>query len=154
METPAEERNIYELFRISVLLKGLISVVEVVAGALILFIPPAIFIALSTWFIGFIPGGFLSEHIMAEVLKYTSGTAVFLSLYLLSRGLIKSFLIWALLKNKLWAYPASLVVLSLFLIYQVYQIATQHSVLVVGITLFDIVVMYFIWREYKIVQAH
>lgn len=154
METVTEEKNIYELFRISVLIKGAISVAEIIVGVLILFIPTPVFLSFSTWLVTLIPNAFLSAHLLAEVLKYTSGTALFLSAYLLSRGLVKVFLIWALLKNKLWAYPASLVILSLFVLYQLYQIAREHSVLVIGITLFDLVVMYFIWREYQIVKAH
>lgn len=154
METPAEEHTIYEFFLISVLLKGLISVVEVVAGVFIFFIPSAMFLALVNQLVAFVPDGTLSTALLAEVAKYTSSTAQFFAFYLLSRGLVKVFLIWALLKNKLWAYPASLGVLSLFVLYQLYQIVVDHSILVMGITVFDLVVMYFIWREYRIVQTH
>jgi uncharacterized membrane protein len=91
---------------------------------------------------------------MLEVAKYTTGTVTFVALYLISRGLIKAFLIGALLKNKLWAYPWSLVVLALFVVYQLYQILTAHSLIVIAITLFDLVVMYFIYREWRIVKEH
>lgn len=157
-ETPAEEKQIYEFFLVSVLLKGFISVMEVVAGVAILFIPTELFLSVTTSVVQTMPPvapfTFISEHLLAEVAKYTSATAVFLSVYLLSRGLVKTGLIWALLKNKLWAYPVSLVILAGFVAYQFYQIATGHSLLVIGITLFDLVVMYFIWREYRIVRAH
>jgi uncharacterized membrane protein len=158
ISSPTEEKNIYTLFRVSVILKGLISLAEVVAGLAILFVPPAIILAIATVVANSMPPGApfagISVRLLAEAQRYTSGTARFLSLYLVSRGVVKAFLIWALLKNKLWAYPASLLVLAGFVIYQSYQIATTHSLIVIGITLFDLVVMYFIWREYRIVKAH
>ncbi len=157
-ETQETEHHVYEFFRFGVVLKGLISIAEVVAGILILVIP-------HTYIVHFVQVvaditrsqeryGFLLSHITKELEAFTTGAVVFLALYLLSRGLIKAGIIWGLLANKLWAYPVSLIVLGLFLIYQLYQIATTHSILVVGITLFDIFVMYFIWREYKIVTSH
>jgi uncharacterized membrane protein len=48
----------------------------------------------------------------------------------------------------------ALLVLAAFLVYQAYQIATTHSLIVIGITLFDLIVMYFIWREWRIVVRH
>ncbi len=150
------EHTVYELFKWSVILKGVISIAEVIVGIGILLTPRDIVITLVQG-----AGAFLSTHadsgvamkVVEELAKFGSGTAVFVALYLLSRGLIKCFLIWGLLRNLLWAYPASLTVLGLFLIYQLYDIVTTGSVFVIGITLFDLVVMYFIWREWRIVLA-
>jgi uncharacterized membrane protein len=70
----------------------------------------------------------------------------------LSRGLVKFALVVALLKNQLWAYPSSLVVLGLFVVYQMYQIATAFSALLVFLTIFDLIVIWFIWKEYQVVR--
>lgn len=158
METIEEEKEIYQFFRISVILKGLISLAEVVVGSLLLIIPYTFFVRV----VEIIIEGPLRDpsyssiaeplHIIAS--QFTAGTALFLAIYLLSRGLVKVFIIWGLLKNKLWAYPVSLVVLSAFLLYQFYQIYAGHGMLVVAISIFDIVVMYFIYREWKIVEGH
>lgn len=153
METLQEERSVYHWFLFSILLKGGISVAEVVAGVVVLFIPPWIITSLVHALAAAASASpALSHLILEEAGHYTSGTAQFLSLYLLSRGLVKVFLIWGLLRNKLWAYPTSLVIMSLFVLYQFWQIAVDRSLLVVAITLFDFVVMYFIWREWKIVE--
>lgn len=153
-----EERTIFELFRISVILKGLISVTEVVAGTLLLVIPTAAI----TKIILLLAHGELVEETSSTLANYaalfansfTVSVQLFVAFYLLSRGLIKVLLVVGLLKGKLWAYPASLVVLNLFVAYQLYQIATTRSFLVILITIFDVVVIYFIWREYKIVREH
>lgn len=145
---------VYEFFLWSVLVKGAISLAEVIGGIVVLFIPPTTIVQAALFVLNYLPLSHLQNALMQEVATYTSGAVLFVALYLLSRGLIKVFLIWSLLKNRLWAYPASLVVLGLFLIYQMYQIATLHSLIVTGITLFDIVVMYFIYREWRIVTRH
>lgn len=157
METPQTEENIFELFRISVLLKGAISLVEVLSGIFILVTPRDFVLHLVT-LLTHDEGtqaqhDFITTHLLQLAQQFTAATT-FVAIYLLSRGLVKVFLIWALLKNKLWAYPVSLVVLTLFLIYQTYQIITMHSVIVLGISIFDLFVIYFIWREYQIVRAH
>jgi uncharacterized membrane protein len=157
MESPQEEKTIYELFRISIVLKGLISIAEVIVGALILFTPSAWIVALAARLAAGAAlqgGGAILSRIALELSTFTAATATFLGLYLLSRGLIKTVLITGLFKNQLWAFPASIGVLGLFLIYQFYQIITVPSIFVVGLTIFDLVVLYLIWREYRILRTH
>ncbi len=63
-------------------------------------------------------------------------------------------LVLALLRSQLWAYPASLVVLGLFILYQIHEIVKAHSVVVIAVTLFDLIVVWLIWREWQIVKEH
>ena len=153
METQAEEKVVYQFFLWSILVKGAISLAELIVGTAIFFIPPALIISWALFWLQFVPVAPLQNALMQEVVTYTSGSVAFVAFYLLSRGFIKVFLIIGLLKNKLWAYPASLLVLALLVVYQLFQIITTHSVLVILITIFDLFVMYFIWREWKIVSS-
>lgn len=154
----AQERNIRLYFDISVLIKGLVSFVEVVAGVLIFFIPVSTvtdyIIRIAEGDMAEISGDVISDMVVhsAQQLSLVGGT--FIAFYLLSRGLIKLVLVVALLKNQLWAYPVSLGVLFLFVLYQIYQISLDHSIFLVLLTLFDLVVMYFIWREYQVLRRH
>lgn len=152
-----EEQNTYRYFLLSIGLKGVISAAEIVAGILVLIIPPHT----MHWLIALFttgPMSFATPESIAVYLDHAvllvTGATIFVSAYLLSRGIIKLFLIVALIKNKLWAYPISLVVLGLFMLYQCYQIVTTHSIEIILITLFDLVVVYFIWKEYQIVRHH
>lgn len=153
-ETPQQEHVVYEFFLWSVLAKGAISLIEVVSGIAIFFIPPERIVLWGVFILNYLPIPSIQGILLSEVAKYTTGTVAFVALYLLSRGLVKVFLIWSLLKNQLWAYPASLVVLGGFVLYQGYQIATAHSLVVTFITAFDLIVMYFIYREWRIVKRH
>ena len=38
--------------------------------------------------------------------------------------------------------------------YQIYEIYHTHSVFLIALTLFDFVVMWFIWREYEVLKSH
>src|SRR4051812_19139709 len=113
-ESPEAEHTVYELFKWSVLLKGLISLGEVVVGALLLIVPSSVILAgvaqLRTLAGSGASYGAIAQHLLAEVDAVTTGTVVFAAIYLLSRGLIKLGLIIGLLKNKVWAYPSSLFV--------------------------------------------
>jgi uncharacterized membrane protein len=158
METPAQEKNIYQFFRLSVLAKGAISALEIVGGLLILVVPPAlvakIVLLLTAPELIEDPSDFMATRLAMLAHQFALSSSLFIAFYLLSRGLIKLGLVVALLKNKLWAYPASFAVLGLFVLYQLYQIVMTHSALIIALTLFDFVVMYFIWREYQVVREH
>lgn len=149
-----QHKLIYEGFFISVLLKGLISLAEIVVGIAVFFIP----LSLISNFVDYVlrselnEGDVLATHLSSYGAQLASASVTFIAVYLLSRGLVKLVLVWALLKNQLWAYPWSLVVLALFVAYQLYQIVVSHSLVVVALTVFDLVVMYFIWREWAVVR--
>lgn len=156
-ESPDSEHTIYELFKWSVILKGLISLAEVLAGIALLILPPAV-VTSGISFITSLLSNYAQyapvEHILNELAHYGGTAVVFASFFLLTRGLIKCGLIWALLKNVLWAYPWSLAVMALFVLYQTYEYVQTGSLLLAGITVFDLIVMYFIWREWRIVRRH
>ena len=154
---PGQEKNIRLYFRISVILKGLGSLSEVVAGLLAFLISPALvstlIIRLAQGELTEDPHDFIAAHLVSLAQQFSFQSGTFIAVYLLSRGLIKLGLIIALLKNKLWAYPSSLGVLGLFVLYQLYQIAGTFSLPLIALTLFDCIVMWFIWREYQVLRA-
>ena len=152
------EKYIYRLFRTGIILKGALSATEIFIGIVALFIAPAtidnaIVVASQNELVEE-PGNFIAAHALTLAQQFSLTPQVFLAIYLLSRGLIKLALVIALLKNHLWAYPASLVVLGLFMLYQIYQIVLGHSALLIALTLFDIIIMWLIWHEYRLVHRH
>jgi len=158
MENVRQEKEIRTFFLLSVWSKGLISLAEVIGGILAFFVPVSVVtdyvIVLANAELVENPGNFIATHLLQLAQQYSIAGGTFIAIYLLSRGLIKLGLVAALLKNQLWAYPSSLIVLGLFVIYQIYQIVVAYSLLLVLLTIFDLIVMYFIWREYDIVRRH
>lgn len=158
MNTIQQEIKIRRYFQISVFVKGILSLLEVIGGVLALLIPPVavtnLVIAMSQDELAEEPGDFIATHSLQLAQHFSVASGTVIAVYLLTRGLIKLGLVVALLKNQLWAYPASLIVLGLFIIYQTYQFVLGHSLLILAITIFDFVVVYFIWDEYMIVREH
>lgn len=95
------------------------------------------------------PHDFLATHLLKVSQAFTGSTRYFAAFYLLSHGLVKLVLIVALFKQKLWAYPAMIVVLGAFIIYQLYRLSYHFSIGLLLLTLFDGFIVWLTWREYR-----
>jgi uncharacterized membrane protein len=80
----------------------------------------------------------------------TGNAVLFGSVYLLTHGAVKVVLVVALLLNKLWAYPWMIVVLLVFIGYQLYRISLDPTAALIAITVFDVVIVLLTWREYRV----
>jgi len=156
--TPQKARRISLYFRVSIFVKGFLSVVEILGGLLAVFVPVSfithLMVRLAQGELISDPSDFIATHLVMYAHQLSLAGSVFISVYLLSRGIIKLALVVALYKNKLWAYPVSLVVLGLFVIYEFYRIFLNFSPLIIAFTIFDLFVMWSIWAEYRAVRAH
>lgn len=150
------ERRIHQVFEISIILKGLHGLIECVGGVVL-----AVASTNSvTRLIGYLtqgelaedPHDFVASHLVDWASHFSHDTKTFYAVYLLAHGIIKIVLVAALLRNMLWAYPASLVALALFVVYQMYRFAETQSPVMLLLTLFDVFVMWLIWHEYRLVR--
>lgn len=144
----------HELFEAGVLLKALNSLWETAAG---IFILSSTHQFIRNWFVFFsreeyVGGGrddFVFRYITEHLNQLSVSTKNFVGLYLLFHGLLNMFLAYNLYKNRLWAYPFSMGVTSLFLVYQIYRLLHTHSPVLLLITIFDIAFIYLTWHEYN-----
>jgi uncharacterized membrane protein len=74
---------------------------------------------------------------------------LFGAVYSLTHGAVKVGLVIALLLNKLWAYSCMIVVLLVFIGYQLYRIALHPRPGLIALTVFDAVIVALTWREYR-----
>jgi uncharacterized membrane protein len=119
------------VFEIGIIAKGLDGLVELVGGVLLLFATPGGIHHMAA----VITQGELSEDphdVVARYILHTAngltGSSVLLgAIYLLAHGAVKVALVIALLMNKLWAYPCMIIVLLIFIGYQLYRIALDPS---------------------------
>src|ERR1035437_2757342 len=142
----------HELFDIGILLKGIHALVEIIGGILAFFVSSDFILRLATRITqGEIledPNDYFSKHLIALAGSISVGTQQFVTFYLLSHGIINLILVLGLWKKKMWAYHASFVVLTIFSIYQIYRYIYNPSLWLVILTVFDIIVIWLIWREY------
>jgi uncharacterized membrane protein len=140
-------------FRAGITLKGIDGVLETVGGALLWVIPPsamnAIVRILSQHELSSDPHDFIAIHLLHVSEKLLSGNKMFASLYLLSHGVTKVALVVALWMNELWAYPLTIFVFAAFSAYQMYRYSHTHSITLLLLTIFDVVLIYLTWLEWR-----
>jgi uncharacterized membrane protein len=148
------EHRVHQIFEISVLLKGAHALIECIGGLVLAFVSTSAITnlvhALTQDELIEDPNDFVAAHLLSLTQNFTVSTQHFYAFYLLSHGLIKVFLVIGLLRNKLWAYPVSLVVLGLFIIYQLYRYSYTHGFGLIVLTVFDVMVTGLIWHEYRL----
>lgn len=158
MHASLREKRIHDLFAISVLLKGAHAIIEIASGiALYLFKTQTIVGLLNRLAARELiedPRDFLAVHL----LKFAEGFSVqahyFYAFYLLSHGIVKIFLVAGLLREKLWAYPASFAVFGAFIVYQLYRFSYTHELTLIALSILDAIVIALAWHEYKLVRRH
>ncbi len=150
------EKRIHQIFAVSVSLKGLHALFEIVTGvALYLTSTETIVGSLSRWSNREIA---LERHdwIATHLLRFAEGFSVekhhFYAFYLLSHGIVKLVLVFGLLKEKLWAYPASFVIFGLFIAYQLYRYSFTHDFSLIVLSIFDLFVIALAVHEYRLLR--
>ncbi len=144
-------KGLHRLFELSIFIKGVDGVLETVGGLLILFVPLH---SLDTLGRGLLAHELSESHdwvarVAEHLLNSLSlNTKLFASIYLIGHGLVKIFLVYALWREKLWAFPVALWFIALFVVYQIYRFTHTHSIALLILALLDVCVAWFIWREY------
>ncbi len=151
-----QEKNIHTVFVTSLILKGLNALLEILGGVLFL-LTGSVTIILSFLIKGELiedPADFVANQIQHLLPYFSAHTQLFGAFYLLSHGIVKIFLVINLLRHKLWAYPATIIVLFIFVAYQLYRLRYAYSSFLIFLTLFDLLIIGLTWHEYKIVRSH
>ena len=140
------------VFVVGIIGKGLNGAAELVGGLLLLFLNPAqiqhVAVAWTHGELSEDPNDVIAIHLLRTADGLTGPGLLFGAVYLLVHGVVKVVLVTALLLNKLWAYPWMIVVLLLFIAYQLYRIVLNPTAGLIGLTIFDIVIVALTWREY------
>jgi uncharacterized membrane protein len=151
------EENIRRLFRISLVFKGLFSVLEIVGGVVAYFITQSYLLNLVTAItqeeLTEDPRDFIAHYLVESAGHLSVNSQHFAALYLLSHGIVKTYLIVGLLRDRLWYYPGAIIVFILFVAYQVFRFQITHSVWLLAITVLDIVVIGLTWHEYRYLRS-
>lgn len=84
------------------------------------------------------------------IIQHQSFTVTyFLVVYLMFWGVIDVILSFSLLKQKLWAFPISMYLIGIFILYEIYRFSYIHSFTLVGIIFIDLVLIWLINKEYR-----
>jgi uncharacterized membrane protein len=152
------EKRVHQVFVVSVLAKGAHALFEVVAGlTLYLVSTETIVNAINRWSYGELiedSHDWIANHLLAFARGFSVEQHHFYAFYLLSHGLVKGVLVAGLLREKLWAYPASFVVFSAFIAYQLYRFSYTHDMMLIALSIFDLFVIGLAVHEYRLLRKH
>jgi uncharacterized membrane protein len=143
------------VFRVALVFKGLDGLLELIGGVILLVVRPEQIQGLADFLtrgeLQEDPRDFVATHVLAASNAFSShGSLAFWSaLYLLSHALVKIVLVWAVIRDRLWAYPWMIVFLLAFIVYQVFAMAVHFSIGLLLLTILDVVVCWLTYREYR-----
>jgi uncharacterized membrane protein len=148
------EQKIHRIFEISVLLKGAHALLEIVGG-IVLYLVSTDTVAnlvklLTQEELIEDPNDYVATHLLSMAQHFSVESKSFYAFYLLSHGLIKLLLVVGLLRERMWSYPASLVALGAFIVYQLYRFSYTHSPGLIALTIFDLFVIWLVWHEWRL----
>ena len=145
-------------YRIGILFKGIDGVLEL-AGGLALFLTSeptmrTIVGLLTRAELAEDPSEVIANHAVHLAQTLSVGTRHFAALYLLAHGAVKVGLVTGLLRGLRGAYPIAVLLLTAFIGYQIYHLSHTPSLLLLGLTVIDTVIVVLIWREWRRTLEH
>lgn len=146
-------RLLHDAFEVGIAAKALFALSETLSGLGLLFIRAEWVRATARWLtaseLSEDPGDLVGRWIMAAAQGFSVSTQHFWAVYLIGHGLIKLAAVGALILGFRWAYPLSIAVLMGFILWQMQKWAETGSPLMLGISVFDLAVIWLIWHEWR-----
>lgn len=143
----------HKSFEIGILLKAINGALEIISGILLIFLNPdrlnKVMVLLTQGELSEDPKDIIANYMIKLGSKFTINTQYFGVFYLVSHGLIKVILVILLWKRKIWAYPVTIIILTLFVVYQIYRYTISSSVGLILLTILDIIVIFLTFIEYR-----
>jgi uncharacterized membrane protein len=143
---------IHDIFEGAILIKFLDGILQLIGGILLFFVGPTGLNSLLRYL-------FRSElledpqdtlfHLLDTLSRNVSvSSQAFAAFYLLAHGILHIFIAVSLWKRKLWAYPVAGILLSLLVIYQLYQFYFTQSLILLMLTFIDTIIIALLHFEY------
>jgi uncharacterized membrane protein len=151
------QKLLHEAFDIGIILKGIDGVLEIIGGIILAAVKPSfvnqVVMLLMSHELSEDPRDVFANFLLKTAHDFSLGSRIFGAIYLLSHGVIKVALVYALLKRRLMAYPAAIIFFVFFIIYQVYRYTISHSAWMIALSVLDLFVILLTWWEYRRLKA-
>ncbi len=145
-------RILHRFFELGILVKGIDGGLELVGGLLLVFLSP---VAINRAVFFFLKGELKEDpaDLVANLLLHTTRSAIEFkvpaSAFLIVHGIVKLGLVGGLATNRLWSYPAAILVFTGFTTYQLYQLSQQYSLFLETVTVMDVIFILLVIAEYR-----
>ena len=144
------------LFEASLLIKGTFAAGETLSGLGLLFTPHGM--VLAFW-------AFATNHHLTQdpndamalwfrnlAHSFPGDLQHFYALYLLGHGALKFAMVIMLARRILWGYPAAMLVLAGFVVYQGAEFVTQGSLVLLTLAALDAFMIVLVYREWTVLK--
>ena len=149
-----ETQLLHRTFVLGIGAKGLFGAIELIGAVLSFVISPAQIHAFATWLtakeIQEDPNAVIAQFILHLGTSVNLSQTHYVAAYLFIHGLVKVLLVWALLRDKRWAYPWMLVALIAFIATQTWQLVTGFTWGIALLTAFDVFILWLTYREWNL----
>ncbi|HEY8886154.1 MAG TPA: DUF2127 domain-containing protein [Candidatus Microsaccharimonas sp.] len=154
-----QPKNFFDkIFEYGILIKGIDGLIEAFTAIALIFLSPhrlqGLVVLATHRELAHDPNDFISNFLIHSSHQFTNSARLFFIVYLAVHAAIKIVSVVGLLRNKMWAYPFSLISLGALTLYQIYDIIFgAGSFFVIVLTVFDLAILALIWREFQKVKA-
>ena len=152
-DTAAARWRLHTALEISLAIKGLMAFAEVVSGAALMAIGTSKVAVFVDWMVNndltSDPTDVIGSTFHHLAKSLSMDTHNFFAWYLITQGMVKFLTIIALARGERWFFPIGAAILSTFVAYQLIHIWLNFSGILLVLTLFDIVVVTLVLREYR-----
>ena len=144
------------LFEASLVVKGTFAAGETLSGLGLLLTPHGL--VLTAW-------AFLTNHHLTQdpndamavwfrnlATSFPGDLQHFYALYLLGHGALKFVMVIMLARRILWGYPAAMLVLAGFVVYQFTEFVTQGAIVLLILALLDTFMIALVYREWNMLK--
>ena len=147
------EKTYHLLFDIGVILKAILTAIEIVFGILFYMLSTAQLNGMLLFFIGGEyneqPRDFIWSYFIRAFQNLIGPAQYFWAFILVSHGIVKIAALVAIYYKKLWAYPLSAAIFGALAVYQIYSYFYIPSLLLIIVTIFDVVLIGLILHEWE-----
>ena len=149
-------RWLHWLFEASLVVKGSFAAGETLSGLGLVLTPHGIVLTAWAW---------LTDHHLTQdpndamalwfrqlAESFPVGLQHFYALYLLGHGALKFAMVIMLARRILWAYPAAMVILAGFVVYQGFEFVSQGSLVLLALAFLDAFMIVLVYREWNMLK--
>ncbi|MEP7233847.1 MAG: DUF2127 domain-containing protein [Ignavibacteriota bacterium] len=155
METREKDRSfVHRAFWLSLFIKGLDGALQLLGGIAVLVVAPGTLGKTYRYFTRFLVGNRThnpeADFIREAAHSFHMSVAWLIAIYLLVNGIIKVLLVYGLLKEKMWVFPAALAGFSIFFSLEVWRLSIHFYwgiVIFMAISVFVITMVILEWRK-------
>lgn len=141
----------HQVFVVILVSKGLLGILQmVIAGALYFGVMQDLPLYVQFLFqteLAEDPGDFLAAHILALVQLLPAAASDFYTIYFAAHGALHLVVVAALLGGHKWAHQAAIIVLTGFVVYQIFEWFAVGGPMLIVLSVIDLLVIYLTFLE-------